>query len=212
MKTLQHKHIIKWFELASLTLRENKDYLTKLDSEIGDADHGFNMERGFNKVHNKLEEFSLNTDLGAIFKNMGMTLISSIGGASGPLYGTFFLQFGMAIVTKTELSLQDFVTAFEKGVNGVKLRGRASVGDKTMIDVLAPVADRLKESLSENNTFEKVFSDIVKSAEKSMKSTVPLIAKKGRASYLGARSVGHQDAGATSSYLILKSLKEAIEE
>ncbi len=211
MDKLQHKHIIKWFELASITLRENKEYLTKLDSEIGDADHGFNMERGFNKVDNKLEEFSLNTDLGAIFKNMGMTLISSIGGASGPLYGTFFLQIGMSAVTKTELTLKDFADAFENGVAGVKKRGRASVGDKTMIDVLDPVVEILKAAVSENKSFEKVFADMLETAEKGMKSTIPLIAKKGRASYLGERSIGHQDAGATSSYLILKCLKEAIE-
>ncbi len=210
MDKLQHKHIIKWFELASIVLNENKEYLTKLDSEIGDADHGFNMERGFNKVHNKIEEFSLNTDLGAIFKNMGMTLISSIGGASGPLYGTLFLQIGMATVSKTELTLKEFVDAVEKGVDGVKQRGRATVGDKTMIDVLDPVVELLKAAVAQNKTFEKAFAEMVETAEKGMKSTIPLIAKKGRASYLGERSAGHQDAGATSSYLILKCLKEAI--
>lgn len=210
MDKLQHKHIIKWFELTSLTLRENKEYLTLLDSEIGDADHGFNMERGFNKVYDKLEEFSLNTDLGAIFKNMGMTLISSIGGASGPLYGTFFLQMGMSAISKTELTLKDFTDAVEKGVEGVIKRGRASVGDKTMIDVLDPVVAVLKVAVSENKSFEDAFTEMVETADKAMKSTIPLIAKKGRASYLGERSIGHQDAGATSSYLILKCLKEAI--
>ncbi|TPN87060.1 dihydroxyacetone kinase subunit DhaL [Aquimarina algicola] len=210
MKTINISQLIKWLEKAALVMQENKDYLTKLDSDIGDADHGFNMERGFNKVREKLDELSNSKDIASLFKNTGMTLISSIGGASGPLYGTLFLQASMVLKDKTELNLIDLKNCLENGVNGVKLRGKASVGDKTMIDVLDPAIQSLSDSLNANLSINEALENLVKVAEKGMTSTTDLIAKKGRASYLGERSIGHQDAGATSSYLIFKSLKEAI--
>ncbi|WP_299260572.1 dihydroxyacetone kinase subunit DhaL [uncultured Aquimarina sp.] len=210
MKTINITQLVKWLENSALVMRENKDYLTKLDSDIGDADHGFNMERGFNKVLEKLDELSASKDIASLFKNTGMTLISSIGGASGPLYGTLFLQASIVLKDKTELNLRDLKDCLDNGVNGVKLRGKASIGDKTMIDVLDPVVQSLSDSLNAELSISEALTDMVQVAEKGMKSTTDLIAKKGRASYLGERSIGHQDAGATSSYLIVKSLKKAI--
>ena len=139
-----------------------------------------------------------------------MTLVSSIGGASGPLYGTFFMQAGAVLGDKTEITLTDLKNSIENGVKGVKDRGRASVGEKTMIDVLEPVVQSLSESVVAKLSLEQALSNMVDVAKNGMKSTIDMIAKKGRASYLGERSIGHQDAGATSSYLILKALKETI--
>ncbi|KYG74648.1 dihydroxyacetone kinase DhaL subunit [Roseivirga ehrenbergii] len=210
MVTIKQTQLIEWLKNITLVIRENKDILTALDSEIGDADHGFNMERGFNKVSEKIDELSRSQDIAMLMKNTGMTLISSIGGASGPLYGTFFMQAGAVLGDKTEITLTDLKNSIENGVKGVKDRGRASVGDKTMIDVLEPAVQSLSESVGENLSLEQALSNMVDVAKNGMKSTIDMIAKKGRASYLGERSIGHQDAGATSSYLILKALKETI--
>ncbi len=210
MVTIKKAQLIEWLEKITLTIRENKDHLTQLDSDIGDADHGFNMERGFNKVSEKIKELSDSPDLAMLLKNTGMTLISSIGGASGPLYGTFFMQAGMALGDKTELTLEDLKNSIENGVKGIKQRGRAAVGEKTMIDVLEPVVHSLSESIAEKLSLKEALSKMVEAAEKGMKSTINMVARKGRASYLGERSIGYQDPGATSSYLILKALEETI--
>ncbi len=210
MVTIKQTQLIEWLKNITLVIRENKDLLTELDSEIGDADHGFNMERGFNKVSEKIDELSHSQDIAMLMKNTGMTLISSIGGASGPLYGTFFMQAGAVLGDKTEITLTDLKNSIENGVKGVKDRGRASVGEKTMIDVLEPVVQSLSESVVAKLSLEQALSNMVDVAKNGMKSTIDMIAKKGRASYLGERSIGHQDAGATSSYLILKALKETI--
>jgi len=210
MSTIKQLQLIEWLEKVAIVIKENKDLLTTLDSDIGDADHGYNMERGFNKVSEKLEELSSSQDIATLMKNIGMTLISSIGGASGPLYGTFFMQMGVNLNDKTEITLEELKTSMENGVKGIKQRGRASIGEKTMIDVLEPVVKSLSESLDSNLTLKEALSNMVIVAEKGMKSTINMIARKGRASYLGERSLGHQDAGATSSFLILKALKETI--
>lgn len=210
MNVISQSQIIKWLEKTAKVVKDNKEYLTELDSAIGDADHGFNMERGFNKVMGKIDEFLSTDDIGAILKNTGMTLISSIGGASGPLYGSFFLQAGAISVSKSELSLKDLKDAVEKGVEAVKARGRASVGEKTMIDVLDPALQSLNKSVETNESLETALSNMIDAADKGMKSTINMIARKGRASYLGERSIGHQDPGATSSYLILNALKEVV--
>ena len=139
-----------------------------------------------------------------------MTLISSIGGASGPLYGTFFLQASMVLKEKKELTLEDLKASFENGLKGVKSRGRANLGEKTMIDVLEPVVTTLTTAVEQNLTISEALTNMLEAAEKGMKSTINMLATKGRASYLGERSVGHQDPGATSSYFIVKALKESI--
>jgi phosphoenolpyruvate---glycerone phosphotransferase subunit DhaL len=210
MKAITQPQIIQWLINIAQIMKDNKEYLTELDSAIGDADHGFNMERGFNKVLEKINDGSINGDIGSVLKNTGMALISSVGGAAGPLYGTFFMQMGTVLVSKDTLSLTDLTNSIESGVQGIKNRGRASVGEKTMIDVLEPVVESLKKSIATENTIESALIMVVEVAEKGMKSTIDLIGQKGRSSYLGVRSIGHQDAGATSSYLILKTLKDVL--
>lgn len=201
--------IINWLEHYANILAENKEYLTELDSAIGDADHGINMDRGFKKVVEKLPTVK-DQDISKILKTVGMTLMSTVGGASGPLYGTFFMQAGNRIQGKEELSDNDFLLLYEDGVSGILKRGRPNLQDKTMYDAMDPALNALKSSLEQKLDFEECLKSMVAAAEKGMKDTIPLQARKGRASYLGERSIGHQDPGATSSYLMLKSLLDVI--
>lgn len=203
--------IVTWLEKMADILAENKKYLTKLDSAIGDADHGINMDRGFKKVMEKLPTVA-DKDIGNILKTTGMTLISSVGGASGPLYGTFFMRSGMAVASKEKLSNEDLLELLRAGVNGIVQRGRAQPGDKTMFDAWSPAIDALEASLDAGDGTHAALKKSVAAAEQGMKDTIPMQAKKGRASYLGERSIGHQDPGATSSYLMLKALLDTIEE
>jgi dihydroxyacetone kinase-like protein len=183
---------------------ENRDYLTQLDAAIGDADHGANMDRGFKAVMTKIPEIS-DKDIGTIFKTVGMTLISTVGGAGGPLYGTFFLQAGMKTAGKMELTLADWFSVVEAALNGVIMRGKAEPGDKTMVDALTPAMNSLKQAVENETNLDQALKQSAEAARQGMEATVPLVARKGRASYLGERSAGHQDPGATSSYLILKA-------
>lgn len=203
--------IVQWLSNLAAVLIENKEYLTELDSAIGDADHGINMKRGFDRVLDKLPSVA-DKDIGSILKTIGMTLISSVGGASGPLYGTFFMRSGMAAAAKEELSGEDLVTLLQAGVDGIVQRGRAQVGDKTMIDAWMPALSAMKEALAAEDDTIAALEAAVAAAEQGMKDTIPLQAKKGRASYLGERSIGHQDPGATSSYLMLKTLLDTLKQ
>lgn len=203
--------MVQWLENTAAVMKENKEYLTQLDSPIGDADHGINMDRGFRKVLEKLPGVA-DKDIGNILKTTGMTLISSVGGASGPLYGTFFMRGGMAVDAKEELTGEDLATMLQAAVDGVVQRGRAQPGDKTMVDAWLPAMKALRESLNgDNDNTIAALSQAVAAAEQGMKDTIPMLAKKGRASYLGERSIGHQDPGATSSYLMLKTLLDTLE-
>ena len=195
---------LNWVKAIASVIGENSKYLTELDAAIGDADHGANMDRGFKAVMNKLPEVS-DKDIGTIFKTIGMTLISTVGGAGGPLYGTFFLQVGMKTAGKMELSLTDWADALEAALNGVIMRGKAELGDKTMVDALTPAVAILKQSIQESQPIHKALELSAEAAREGMEGTTPLVARKGRASYLGERSAGHQDPGATSSFLILKA-------
>jgi dihydroxyacetone kinase-like protein len=168
------------------------------------------MKRGFDKVMEKLPSVA-NNDIGSILKTTGMTLISSVGGASGPLYGTFFMRGGMAAASKEELNGEDVMTMLQSGVDGVVQRGRAQLGDKTMVDAWVPALNAMKESLGNGANMVVALRAATEAAEQGMKDTIPMQAKKGRASYLGERSIGHQDPGATSSYLIIKTLLETVE-
>ena len=200
--------VLSWLRVYSQILAENKDYLTQLDSSIGDADHGVNMDRGFKAVLGKLPTVA-DKDIGTILKSVGMTLVQTVGGASGPLYGTFFLQAGVATANKMELSLADWVTAIDGAIVSLMARGKANVGDKTMVDALVPALNALKQAVADGLDEREALRQSVVAAEQGMKNTIPMVARRGRASYLAERSAGHQDPGATSSYLMFKAMEEA---
>ena len=206
--TISRDQFIVWIKDFAGVIAENKEYLTELDSAIGDADHGINMNRGFQAVLAKLPAFE-NQDIGSIAKNIGMVLISTVGGASGPLYGTLFMQIGKETAGKLELTLNDWTSALDSAVNGVMMRGKANLGDKTMLDSLIPALNTLKDCSANETSLADALSASEKAAEQGMLSTTPLVAKKGRASYLGERSAGTQDPGATSSYYLLKTAAHA---
>jgi len=199
--------VIAWIKAVARMISENSSYLTELDSAIGDADHGANMDRGFKAVVNKLPEVE-DKDIGTIFKTVGMTLLSTVGGAGGPLYGTYFLQAGLKTAGKMELTLADWAEALEASLNGIIMRGKAEMGDKTMVDALTPAVSALKQALQDNQPINTALELSANAAKNGMEATIPLVARKGRASYLGERSAGHQDPGATSSYLMLKIAAE----
>jgi phosphoenolpyruvate---glycerone phosphotransferase subunit DhaL len=201
--SLSYEDVLAWVKAYASTIAENKEHLTRLDSAIGDADHGINIDRGMQAALAKLDGVEA-TDVGTLLKAVGMTLVSTIGGAGGPLYGTLFLQMGTATAGKTELEPDDWRAALEGGIAGVQMRGKAEAGDKTMVDALIPGKDALARALSEGADFADALRRSATAAEEGMRATVPLVARKGRASYLGERSAGHQDPGATSSYLLLK--------
>lgn len=202
--SVPYNQVVRFVRGFAKVVAENKEYLTQLDSAIGDADHGINMDRGMRAAQAKVDGVP-EGDVGNLLKTVGMTLVSTVGGAGGPLYGTLFLQMGMAVIGRPELSPQDWAEALTKGVEGVVMRGKAELGDKTMVDALAPARDALKEALEEGASFGDALRRSAAAAEDGMKGTIPLVARKGRASYLGERSAGHQDPGATSSYLLLKT-------
>lgn len=184
-------------------IQMEKDFLTELDNVIGDGDHGINMARGFKEVEKKLADLS-GKDIGSILKTVGMSLVSTVGGASGPLYGTAFMRAGVAVGTKTEIDGSDFIAALEAAIGGIEMRGKAHEGEKTMLDALIPALNAIKKSYAENNDFKAALTRGVEAAEKGVEYTKTIIATKGRASYLGERSLGHQDPGATSACLMLK--------
>jgi dihydroxyacetone kinase-like protein len=202
--------IMQWLEGLAVVYAENRAFLTDLDSAIGDADHGINMDRGFKKVAEKLPSVA-DKDIGNILKTTGMTLMSTVGGASGPLYGTFFMRCGTAVEGKETLENDDLINLFEAGVEGLVKRGRAVLGDKTMVDAWTPVVVALKTAAAARKDTNAVLEAAVEAAEQGVQDTIPLQARKGRASYLGERSIGHQDPGATSSWLMLKKLLEVVE-
>lgn len=202
--------VLDWIHTLAAVYNDNRQYLTKLDSAIGDADHGINMDRGFKKVMEKLPD-TADKDVGAILKAVGMTLVSTVGGAAGPLYGTFFMRAGMAVDGKDALSPQDVVAMFEAALQGVIQRGKAELEDKTMVDAITPAVQMLKESVAADEALSVGLAKATDAAEEGMKATIPLVAKKGRASYLGERSAGHQDPGATSSYMLFKAARETFD-
>lgn len=205
--TVSYAEVRSWVEAFASVVAANKEYLTRLDSAIGDADHGINMNRGMQAVLGKLDTVP-DGDIGVLLRTVGMTLVSTVGGAGGPLYGTLFLQMGKVTPGKAELSGEDWAASLAAAVEGVQARGKAERGDKTMLDALIPARDAATSALAEGASFEEVLGRSVAAAEEGMKATIPLVARKGRASYLGERSAGHQDPGATSSYLLLRAASE----
>lgn len=191
-------------------LGQNREYLTELDAAIGDADHGINMDRGFQTVLKKLPSVE-DKDIGTILKTAGMALVSSVGGAGGPLYGTAFMQAGAAVAGKYELQAEDVWAILDAALKGVVMRGKASLGDKTMVDAISPAVAAMREALDNGAGLAGALAKAAAAAEKGMHETIPLQARKGRASYLGERSIGHQDPGATSSYLLIRTMAEMAE-
>jgi dihydroxyacetone kinase-like protein len=191
-------------------MEENRRRLTKLDSEIGDGDHGNNMNRGFKAALERLDGADPSTPAD-VLKAVYMALISKVGGAAGPLYGTAFMEASKALEDKDDVSAQDATEALEAALGGVKKRGKAEVGDKTIVDALQPAVEAAKEAAGEGSV-AGVFRAAATAAEEGAESTVPMTARKGRASYLGARAQGHQDPGATSTYLLLDAAARALEE
>jgi phosphoenolpyruvate---glycerone phosphotransferase subunit DhaL len=200
--------VVAWLRSFTAIVAEQKEYLTRLDAAIGDGDHGINIDRGMKAATAKLDGVA-GEDVGALLKTVGMTLVSTVGGAGGPLYGTLFLQMGAATAGKGELSAEDWLAALDAGVKGVQMRGKAEPGDKTMVDALLPAREAFAAALADGLSFGEALRRSSTAAEEGMQATVPLVARKGRASYLGERSAGHQDPGATSSYLLLQAAADA---
>jgi phosphoenolpyruvate---glycerone phosphotransferase subunit DhaL len=191
-----------WIRAYASEIAEHRAELVRLDTAIGDGDHGTNMDRGMRKAVEKLDG-TAGEDIGALLKAVGMALVSSVGGAAGPLYGTLFLQMGMASAGREELDLAGWTAALEAGVKGVQARGKAEPGDKTMVDALVPALEALRAG--EGSGLADALRRSADAAEEGMRATIALEARRGRASYLGPRSVGHQDPGATSTQLLLEA-------
>jgi dihydroxyacetone kinase-like protein len=199
----------QWMAIFAENIRDAEPLLTDLDSAIGDGDHGVNMRRGMNAVAEKLDALAL-ADLSGQLRVISMTLMSSVGGASGPLYGAFFLQSSHATQHKTELGLADLTSAMEAGYRGVVQLGKAAVGDKTMVDTLAAAVRSLRASCTHYEALPEALKACRKAAQLAAEGTISMVAKKGRASYIGERSAGTQDPGATSASLLFDSLAEAV--
>lgn len=191
-------------------INENKAWLSEIDGAIGDGDHGVNMAKGFNMAKEKVDDAG--ETLSEQLKSLGMTLVSNIGGAMGPIYGTFFMRMAKPIEGKYEIDENDFKSMLESALEGVKKRGQAEVGDKTLVDTLEPATKAFAESVEKGLSFKEALDKMVETAKKGMESTKDLVAKKGRSSRLGDRSKGTIDAGAASCYIILKTLAESIEK
>jgi phosphoenolpyruvate---glycerone phosphotransferase subunit DhaL len=191
-----------WVRAYAAAIAENRAELVRLDTAIGDGDHGTNMDRGMRKAVEKVDG-TAGDDIGALLKAVGMALVSSVGGAAGPLYGTLFLHMGMASSGREELDLAGWTAALESGVQGVQTRGKAEPGDKTMLDALLPGVEALRAAAADDGSLADALRRSAAAAEEGMRATIPMEARRGRASYLGPRSVGHQDPGATSSQLLL---------
>lgn len=193
-------------------IEEEKDFLTELDNVIGDGDHGINMARGFRAVEEKLEglEELEDKDIGAILKTAGMALVSTVGGASGPLYGTAFMKAAMVMAGKAQIDMDGFLSCMDEAIGGVKMRGKAQQGEKTMLDAMIPAQDAMRQAASDGVDVKAVFEAGVKAAREGVEYTKTIIATKGRASYVGERSIGHQDPGATSFTVILEVIAQSV--
>jgi len=203
--TISPDQMFRAFEDICDTVEREKDYLSELDGAIGDGDHGVNMAKCFREVKKKLPEIQ-GKDFEGIIKAVGMVVLNSVGGAMGALYGTFFLRLARASAGKTELSLGDLVQMFQAAEKGILEIGKATPGDKTLVDTLSPAVRALEKAADEHGSLEDALREFESAAKAGMESTKDMIAKMGRASRLGERTRGHQDAGATSCYLILRAM------
>lgn len=203
--SISGSRVIEIINKIADVIEENKLFLTELDAAIGDGDHGLNMSKGFNAVREKLKEED-GSNIGDVLKKTGMTLVSNVGGASGPLYGTAFMKAAMVVNGKEEIDIKDFEQILQAAIDGVKMRGKAQLNEKTMIDALEPAFNALCSAIEKGLSSKEALKEAVDAAQKGVEHTKEIIATKGRASYLGERSIGHQDPGAASSALILKTI------
>jgi dihydroxyacetone kinase-like protein len=201
---------VAWVRSAAAVIEEHAAELTKLDSAIGDGDHGTNMHRGFKAVVQRLDALEGDQDFGAVFKAVGMALIGKVGGASGPLYGSLFLGMGKELGDASEVEDQRLAAALRAGYDSVVARGKAQLEDKTMLDAWHPALEALDAALADGKELGPALDEAAAAAEEGMKATIPMIARKGRASYLGERSRDHQDPGATSTHLLLETLADVV--
>jgi dihydroxyacetone kinase-like protein len=202
---IERDAVVDWMRRFAEEMGEHRQELVRLDTAIGDGDHGTNMDRGMRKAMEKLEAADV-ADPGAVLKTVAMALVSSVGGAAGPLYGTLFLQMGGALAGQERVDLPGWTAAWRAALEGVQARGKAQPGDKTMVDALIPAIEAMEGASDLDDGLQAA----VKGAEEGMRATTPLVARKGRASYLGERSKDHQDPGATSTYYLFKSAAEAL--
>lgn len=197
--------VLDWMERFAASMAEHREELVRLDTAIGDGDHGTNMDRGMRKALDKLGEAD-QSDASAVLSTVAMALVSSVGGAAGPLYGTLFLQMSSALAGKNPIDLAAYAAAWRKALEGVQARGKAEAGDKTMVDALIPGVEALEQA----SDLDSGLREAAAAAERGMRDTIPLVARKGRASYLGERSQDHQDPGATSTYYLYQAAAEAL--
>jgi dihydroxyacetone kinase-like protein len=197
--------VLDWMRGFAAEMEDHRRELVRLDTAIGDGDHGTNMDRGMRKALERLDGAE-QADAGAVLKTVAMALVSSVGGAAGPLYGTLFLQMGGALAGRERVDLAGYVAAWRKGLEGVRMRGKAEPGDKTMVDAMVPAVAAMEQA----SDLDGALRAAVEGAQRGMLATVPLVARRGRASYLGERSRDHQDPGATSTYYLYRSAAEAL--
>ena len=202
--------VVEIIQKISDRISKEKLFLTELDNAIGDGDHGINMSRGFEAVKRKLADASLNSP-SDVFKLVGMTLVSTVGGAAGPLYGTAYMNMAKTLNGHEELSMGDFLAGLESAVEGVKLRGKSTTGEKTMLDAMVPALEAMKSGYADGKETKAVLDEGLSAASKGVEYTKTIVATKGRASYLGERSLGYQDPGATSFTMMLEEVKKAVE-
>lgn len=202
---LTHEQCVVWLRAFAALIDDNMEFLTDLDAAIGDADHGTNMARGATAALSKLGD---TIPLGSMFKSVGMALVSTVGGSAGPLYGTFFMKFGAKLGDVEDVSLHTFAAALKAGRDGVVARGKAAVGEKTMIDAMTPAVEAFESHVADGPLVAAEAASAA--AQQGRDATIPLVAKKGRASYLGERSAGHQDPGATSTAYLFEALVAAV--
>ncbi len=208
-EALSSADVIKIIETMADTIEREKGYLSDLDGAIGDGDHGVNMAKCFREVKKKLPE-SMDKDVGTMLKNAGMVILNSVGGAMGALYGTFFLKASKEVMGKTEVNIEDLIRMFDAGEKGIQEMGKAQLGDKTLLDTIGPAVKALKEAQGQGKPFMDALAQLAEAAKKGAESTKEMVSRIGRSSRLGERTVGHQDAGATSCYFIVRAFYEGI--
>lgn len=205
------KEVLYIFEKIENKISYNKQFLTDLDAAIGDGDHGINLSKGFKVALEKVKSSEFK-DWGEVFKTVGMAIVSNVGGASGPLYGTAFMKSSMLGKGKTEITLEDYRDILKASIDGIKMRGKGDKGDKTMLDALIPAYEEVCYGVKNNLSVLNTLKNSVDAARNGVEYTKLIAARKGRASYLGDRSIGHQDPGATSSLMILEVVFDTVNE